>query len=172
VWVAVHVAVPHGNGLSATSGWRGNAAPWVYLFDPTQSEEGTVATASGTFEVTSMNEDPYHEAEGEPRLTRANGTQRFTGDVDGTGSVEWLFSYGPDGGARFLGIQRIEGILDGRRGSFVIEAAGNFDGSASKGSWTVIPGTGTGGLVGIIGAGDFEASSGPKASYHLDYDVA
>jgi len=44
-----------------------------------------MARATGTFEITGMHEDPWHQRDGEPRLTRAGGTQRFHGDIEGTG---------------------------------------------------------------------------------------
>jgi hypothetical protein len=128
-------------------------------------------TASGTFDITGGSEDAYREGDGEVRLTRARGEQRFSGDIQGDGSVEWLMCYEPSGDARFVGLQRIEGRLGERRGSLVIEASGNHHGGRSKGSWRVIPGSGTGQLAGISGEGGFEAPGGPTASYRLDYEI-
>ncbi len=130
-----------------------------------------MSTATGNFEITSMGEDTYQELQGDAKLTRANGTQRFTGDIEGEGSVEWLMCYLPGGGARFLGLQRIAGSIGGREGSCVIEAVGNFDGRKSRGTWTVIEGSGTGELAGLRGEGSFQAASGPVASYSLEYEL-
>jgi uncharacterized protein DUF3224 len=127
-----------------------------------------MASATGTFAITSAEEDTYHEREGDPKLTRARGNQRFSGDIEGDGSVEWLMCYSPDGTARFVGLQRIEGSVGGRTGRFVIEAVGHHDGTRSKGTWTVIEGSGTGELSGLSGEGSFEAP-GPEASYSLEY---
>jgi hypothetical protein len=79
--------------------------------------------------------------------------------------------YLPGGGARFLGLQRIAGSIGGHRGGCVIEAVGNFDGRQSKGTWTVIEGSGTGELSGLRGEGSFQAASGPQASYRLEYEL-
>jgi hypothetical protein len=128
-----------------------------------------MTSATGTFEITGMGEDAYREIEGGTRLTRAKGTQRFNGDIEGEGSVEWLMCYSPDGTARFLGLQEISGSIGGRAGSFVVEATGDHDGKRSKGTWSVIAGSGTGALVGISGEGGFEAPGGPNASYNLEY---
>jgi len=130
-----------------------------------------MTSATGSFEITSMGEDSYQDLEGDAKLTRANGTQRFTGDIEGEGSVEWLMCYLPGGGARFLGLQRIAGSIGGHRGGCVIEAVGNFDGRQSKGTWTVIEGSGTGELSGLRGEGSFQAASGPQASYRLEYEL-
>jgi hypothetical protein len=137
-----------------------------------QHEGGFVVTnATGKFEITSMGEDVYQELDGGGKLTRANGTQRFTGDIEGEGSVEWLMCFSAEGGARFVGLQRVVGSIGDRTGSFVVEATGNFAGKRSKGTWTVVAGSGTGDLSGISGEGAFEAPGGPEASYSLEYQL-
>ncbi len=128
-----------------------------------------MATLTGTFEITSMGEDTLRELDGGAKLSHANGTQRFSGDIEGDGSVEWLMCYLAGGGASYVGLQRIEGSLAGKKGSFVIQAVGRFDGGASSGSWAVIEGSGTGELEGITGEGRFEAPGGPNATYSLEY---
>jgi uncharacterized protein DUF3224 len=128
-----------------------------------------MTTATGTFEVTGMNEDGYRELGAAGRLTRARGTQRFEGDLEGDGSVEWLMCYAADGTARFLGLQEISGSIGGRSGTFVLEVTGDHDGSGSKATWRVLEGTGTGDLEDIGGEGGFEAPGGPRASYTLEY---
>jgi hypothetical protein len=130
-----------------------------------------MATATGTFQITSMGEDTYRELEGGGKLTHANGTQRFTGDIEADGSVEWLMCYSPEGGARFIGLQHVAGSIGERAGTFVVEAVGNFDGTQSEGTWTVVAGSGTGDFTGLSGEGGFNASSGPHASYRLDYEI-
>jgi Protein of unknown function (DUF3224) len=134
--------------------------------------QGGVAmpSATGTFEITELHEDPYHERDGEPRLTRAGGTQRFSGDIEGDGVVEWLSCYLPDG-ARLLGLQRIEGSVGGRSGAFVIEATSDHNGAQSRGSWRIVDGSGTGELAGIAGRGSFDAPGGRSVTYRLDYEL-
>jgi hypothetical protein len=127
-------------------------------------------TATGTFEITGMREDPWHQGDGEPRLTRAGGTQHFSGDIVGDGAVEWIACYRA-GGARLLGLQRIEGTIGGRSGAFVIEATSDHDGKQSSGSWKVVGGSGSGALTGITGSGGFEAAGGRSVSYRLDYQL-
>jgi hypothetical protein len=125
--------------------------------------------AQGSFEVLSMHEDAYEEREGGGKLTRAWGDQAFSGDIDGHGAVQWLMTYPGNGTAHYVGLQRIAGSVGGRTGSFIIEAAGDFDGKTSAGKWSVVAGSGTGGLQGISGDGTFRAGPGPKGSYELDY---
>ena len=126
--------------------------------------------ATGTFEITSMGEDAWYERDGEPRLTRAHGTQVLSGDIQGDGRVEWLTCYSTTGSARLIGLQRVEGTVGGRCGSFVMEALADHDGSRSICRWSVLEGSGSGDLAGMSGTGGFEAE-GRTVSYHLTYDL-
>jgi hypothetical protein len=126
--------------------------------------------AQSMFELQSWDENAYLELEGNAKLTRASVAQKFSGDLDGEGSVEWLMCYADDGTARFVGLQRFSGRLGELSGSFVAETLGTFDGGKAKGSWSVVPRSGTDELQGIKGTGSFEAPPGPKASVELDYD--
>ena len=127
--------------------------------------------AVGSFTVTGGSEQTIRAAPGEVKLTRVNGTQQFGGGVVGEGSVEWVFCYRPDGSARFVGLQRIEGSVDGRSGSLVMESVGDHSGGRSHGHWRVILGSGTGELAGISGEGSFEAPGGREVMYVLNYEI-
>ncbi|HKA04925.1 MAG TPA: DUF3224 domain-containing protein [Acidimicrobiales bacterium] len=131
-----------------------------------------MTVAKGKFELTGWRENAYVEVDDRRKLTRASVTQDFTGDLTGKGSVEWLMSYQPDGTARFVGLQRVEGIVSGAEGSFVLETVGDFDGTEAKGTWTVIAGSGTGQLAGLAGTGSFRAPHGPTATYEFEYTLA
>jgi hypothetical protein len=130
-----------------------------------------MTTVRGSFEVTGGDENPIEELEGGLRLTHASGTQRFTGGIDGVGSVDWLMTYRSDRTATFVGMQRISGSVDGRRGSLVIAAHGDHDGTASRITWTVVDGSGTGELAGIRGSGQMHAPGGRTGSYELDFEL-
>jgi hypothetical protein len=131
-----------------------------------------MSKASGTFSVVSGGETTIRQAAGEVRLTHVTGRQRFEGDVVGDGTVEWLFCYSVDRTARFVGFQRIEGSIGGRSGSVTLESVGDHDGRGSKGTWRIVPGSGTGELAGISGQGRFDAPGGPVVSYELDYELS
>lgn len=123
--------------------------------------------ATGDFAVTGMTEDRYHERE-TGKLTRAGGTQEFSGGLQGTGSVEWLMCYRA-GGADYVGMQLVDGKLDGRQGSFVLSAVGIYEGTRSTMRLEIIAGSGTGELAGISGSGEIVAGPGPRGRYTLDY---
>lgn len=130
-----------------------------------------MAKAKGSFQITSFNEDTYEDRGSGAKLTHASGDQAFSGDIEGEGTVHWLMSYRTEGSARYVGIQRIKGEIAGHKGSFIIEATGDFDGAASRGTWSVIAGSGTDDLNGITGTGTFEAPGGPTATYELQYEL-
>ena len=130
-----------------------------------------MTTATGTFEVLSGDETPIEKEADGLKLTHATGTQRFSGAIEGDGSIDWLMCYVKKKGARLVGLQRISGSIDGKTGTVVIDAVGDHDGKASRARWHVVEGSGTGELAGIRGVGGFEAPGGSTVSYRLDYGI-
>ena len=130
-----------------------------------------MTTLNGGFQVTGWSEEAYDERDGR-RLTRASVTQRFEGDVAGDGAAQWLMAYQPDGTARFVGLQLVDGALAGRRGTFVLETAGQFDGQRARWEATVVAGSSTGELADLTGTGRFEAPHGSEASYELEVELS
>jgi hypothetical protein len=126
----------------------------------------------GAYLITGGTEETLRDVEGEFRLTRVSGTMRFEGPIVGDGTVEWVMLYSLDRSSRFLGFQRVEGSIEGRAGSVVMESTGFYDGRQSVGSWRIIPGSGTGQLAGIGGHGTFEAPGGEFVSYELEYELS
>jgi hypothetical protein len=125
-------------------------------------------SAIGEFTIGSWNEETYQDLEGEAKLTRASVEQEVSGDLTGTGTVEWLMCYRADGSARFVGLQRFDGSIDERTGSFVVDSVGDFDGGEAKGSWAVVAGSGTGDFEEIRGHGNFSAPLGGTPSWSLE----
>jgi hypothetical protein len=121
----------------------------------------------GEFRVTGWDEQPYHEgAAGKQTLAIVN--QEFSGGISGTGEARWLMAYRADGTAHFVGLQRVDGHLGGRRGTFVMETSGDFDGTIARWTAAVIAGTPDGQLEGLTGSGEFSAPHGSTATYELD----
>ena len=123
----------------------------------------------GSFEIASWNEEPYVQIDEARKLTRAEVTQKFSGDIEGEGSVQWLMCYRTDGTADWIGMQRIVGKVSDRSGSFVLQTVGTFDGTIAAGDWSVVPGSGTDELEGLTGKGRIEAPMGSQATYTLDF---
>ncbi len=129
-----------------------------------------MATLNGGFQVASWDENAYDERDGR-RLTRATVTQTFEGDITGEGRSESLMAYQPNGSARFVGLQLVDAEVAGRRGTFVLETSGEFDGAVARWQARVVPGSATGELAELTGHGAFEAPHGSRASYELELEL-
>ena len=112
-----------------------------------------------TFKITGWDEKPYEELEGGARLTRAKVSQAYQGGIHGDGVVEYLMAHAADGTARFVGMELVKGMLDGKSGSFVIQHVGTYDTGGARSSWSIVPGSGTGALKDITGQGSYVATS-------------
>ncbi|SRR6266404_4419829 len=126
--------------------------------------------ATVTFALKSWDEKTYDEMQGVPKLTRASVTKSYQGDIEGEGRLEYLMMYRDDGSATFTGIERMVGSVGGRAGSFVLQHNGTFEHGIATATLSVVPGSGTAGLRGIRGEGEFAV--GHQQPYHmtLDYD--
>jgi len=126
--------------------------------------------ASGTFEVKQWDEQPYHEGEGQAKLTRASVRKAFHGDFEGESGLEYLMAYLGDGSASFVGLELMTGSLHGRAGSFILQHSGTDDGATTTGTWHVVAGSGTGALQGLTGQGTMRLSRDqPAYEFALDY---
>jgi hypothetical protein len=127
--------------------------------------------AEATFEITGWDEKPYEEIGDGMKLTRAHVTKTLHGDIEGEGRLEYLLFYRADGTADFVGLERIEGRLGGREGSFALQHIGAFEGGVARATVTVVDGSGTGELEGLAGEGDFRAVHEGAFGMVLEYEV-
>jgi Protein of unknown function (DUF3224) len=74
-----------------------------------------------------------------------------------------------DGSASFCGIERVEGTIAGRTGSFLLQDDGEVEGNTVQGRWGIVPGSATGELNGLRGEGGFQAELGQNADWTLEY---
>ncbi len=128
-------------------------------------------SASARFSIKGWDEKPYSEGQDLPKLTRAGVTKTFTGDIEGEGQVEYLMMYRSDGSATFVGLERVVGRIAGKAGSFVLQRIGMFEGGLAKESYSVIPGSGTGELMGLRGEGTSAVGHGNEHPMTLDYEL-
>jgi hypothetical protein len=130
-----------------------------------------MTTANARFAIKSWDEKPYSEGPDQPKLTRATVKKTFTGDIEGEGHVEYTMVYRPDGSAAFVGIERIVGRIGDKKGSFVLERIGVFEGGHAKESYSVIAGSGTGDLTGLQGNGQSSVGHGMEHPFVLNYQL-
>jgi hypothetical protein len=127
--------------------------------------------ATGPFDV-QANPDPIYEtAEGGVVLGRLSLNKKFHGPLDATGIVQML-SAGSSvkGSAGYVAIERVEGSLDGRTGSFILQHNGTMNRGQASLTVTVVPDTGTGDLVGLAGTMTIDIVDG-KHFYRFDYTL-
>jgi hypothetical protein len=123
--------------------------------------------------VTSWAPVTFSEIEHGPALVRIAVEETFSGDVVGEGAAEMLQVLQADGSASFVAVERITGTIGGRTGSFVLQDRGTLDAEGNvEGEWFVVPGSGSGELAGLQGAGAFRARLGEHAVAHIDYTFA
>jgi hypothetical protein len=127
--------------------------------------------ATATFELKSWDEKAYDEMEGRPKLTRVSVTKSYEGDVAGEGKLEYLMMYREDGSATFIGLERFVGSVGEQTGSFVLQHNGVFEHGVAKTTLAVVAGSGTDGLRGIQGTGEFAVGHEPPYKMTLDYDL-
>jgi uncharacterized protein DUF3224 len=127
-------------------------------------------TAKARFAIKSWDEKPFSEGEDPPKMTRASVVKNFTGDIEGAGHVEYLMMYRPDGSATFVGLERVVGRIGDKTGTFVLERTGVFENGQAKESYSVIPGSATGDLLGLEGEGHSAVGHGLEHPFELNYD--
>jgi hypothetical protein len=126
--------------------------------------------AKGGFEIKDWQEKPAGPKTG-PKLTRASVKQRYTGDIKGNGTIEYVMAYRPDKTAEYTGIEVITGTIGNRKGSIAILLRGVYDGKEAVTKWQVVPGAGKGALKDVTGRGGFSAPMGSKGKYSLTYEA-
>lgn len=130
----------------------------------------TKKAAKGRIEVKTYDPINYYEPKnGGPKLVELHITEVFTGDVNGEGTVRFLQAQRADGSASYCGIELVVGTLEAKKGSFLLQDEGSLVGKDVKGTWFVIPDSGTGDLRGLRGEGGFQAELGQHAFWTLSY---
>lgn len=127
--------------------------------------------ATAKMEISSWEEQPYHQLDETRKLTWALVTDRFHGDIEGTGTLEYLMTYLEDGTVVTVAFERVVGRLAGREGSFVLRHDGGFADGVASGTSTVLPGSGTGELRELRGQGSY-SWPGENGTLVLDCQLA
>lgn len=127
--------------------------------------------AISSFSIGSWEENPYREITGTARLTEAVVTQTYTGSLVGASEIRYLMLSPTEGVTTFTGIEFFSGALDGRDGAFGIRWNGEDDGTAARGTGSLIPSSGTDALAGIRGDASYEATRSGEITMSLRYDL-
>lgn len=124
--------------------------------------------ATGPFDVKMNPEPPYFEGDGVV-LARATFDKRFHGALDATSLVQFLSVRAGTSGA-YVALERIEGTLDGRAGSFVVTHTAKASATGRTLAIEIVAGTGTGALAGITGTMRIDIVD-KQHSYTVDYTL-
>ena len=131
--------------------------------------EALATHARGAFDVTLK---PLPEEAGqETSIGRMSIDKQFHGDLDATSKGQMLAA-GTDvkGSAGYVAIERVTGLLHGRRGSFVLQHNGIMTRGDGQLTITVVPDSGTDELAGLVGKMAITIADG-KHSYDFDYTL-
>lgn len=129
-------------------------------------------SARGDFTLNSFDSEEYDDVNG-TKLGRVRIAKTFTGDLEGDGSVEMLFATPSDEKLGvYVAIERVDGTLHGRNGSFVFRHDGIRDRSGQSLSVTVVPGSGAGELLGLSGELAIDIDADGAHHYRFDYKIS
>src|SRR5262245_3370759 len=107
-------------------------------------------TASGTFDVKVVPQ-PQDDSAGGP-FTRLFLDKHFHGDLDATSKGQMLAAgTAVEGSGAYVAFEIVTGVLNGKRGSFILQHRGTMRKSDYLMDVTVVPDSGTDELAGING---------------------
>lgn len=124
--------------------------------------------AEGTFKV---DLKPLPSQDDSPEgIGRMSINKSFSGDLSGTSRGEMMTAAGATAGsAGYVAIERVDGVLHGRRGEFLLQHFGTMrrgDGSLRV---EVVPDSATGELEGLVGTMTIDAAS--DHAYVFTFDL-
>ncbi|MEV7544627.1 DUF3224 domain-containing protein [Streptomyces sp. NPDC089915] len=128
-------------------------------------------STSGTFDLTSFEPEVAEKGGPGAGLGRVRITKAFRGGLSGTSTVHMLSVADTAGApAAYVAVERFEGELDGRPGSFVLQhsAPGSH---GERLAIRVVEGTGSGALEGLSGTFAIHQSEDGTHSYVLEYTL-
>ncbi len=104
-------------------------------------------------------------------IARMSIDKKFKGDLAGESKGQML-SAGTEieGSAGYVAMERVSGVLSGRRGTFVLQHTGTMNRGKPHLEISVVPDSGTGELVGLNGAMKIIITDG-KHSYDFEYTL-
>ncbi|MGX9716935.1 DUF3224 domain-containing protein [Janthinobacterium lividum] len=125
---------------------------------------------TGTFDV-SITPETLSDTAAQSGLGRLSLDKRYHGALDASAQGEMLSACASvAGSAGYVALERVEGSLDGRHGSFYLQHSGTMTRGAPALSVTVVPDTGTQQLQGLTGSLAIRIEDG-KHYYDFTYDI-
>ena len=124
-------------------------------------------TATGEFEVKLVPQTDRDV----PMLARMTIDKTFTGDLQATSQGQMLSARTAIAdSAGYVAIEKVEGALAGKKGSFVLQHSATMDRGTPSQSITVVPDSGTEELEGLTGTVTITIADG-KHYYSFEYSL-
>ena len=123
------------------------------------------STATASFVVGNWEPQATDEASG-TEFARVAIAKTFTGAVEGTSTVEMLTASNATSRA-YVGFERLEVSVDGRKGGFVLHHSADDSGMTLK----ILTGSGFGELAGIAGTASIEIDEEKNHLFTLTYTL-
>ncbi|GAB2512095.1 DUF3224 domain-containing protein [Lysobacter humi (ex Lee et al. 2017)] len=128
-------------------------------------------TAKGRFSIQKIPQ-PMLDLGGDAQAMHLRFDKQFEGALKATGVVQFMAVGNPSkGSAAYVAVERIDGTLDGRRGSFMTRHPGVMDAGAMSLDLAVVPQSGNGELEGLRGTMSIDIIDG-EHFYTLDYQLS
>ncbi|MEX0143100.1 DUF3224 domain-containing protein [Massilia sp. LMS1-1-1.1] len=125
---------------------------------------------TGTFDVT-ITPETLSDTAAQSGLGRLSLDKRYHGALEASAQGEMLSARASvTGSAGYVALERVEGSLDGRHGSFYLQHSGTMTRGVPALSVTVVPDTGTEQLQGLRGSLAIRIEDG-KHYYDFTYDI-
>ena len=123
--------------------------------------------AQASFEITGWEDTTWDDSRG-IKLGRVTVRKQFSGDLEGESVAELLTVMVGENPVEYRAIERVDGTLGGRRGTFVVaHGAGPGESDGESVPARVLPGSGTGELTGLSGQGQIS-----HGRLSLEYETA
>lgn len=126
--------------------------------------------ATGEFEI-QREMLPARAVGGGVELMHVRFRKHFSGPLEADSVVEMLgHMTATEGSGAYVALERVEGTLDGRSGSFMLQHAGSMERGAQSLVVSVVPDSGDGGLSGLRGTMRIDIVDG-RHFYGFDYSL-
>ncbi|MGI5274548.1 DUF3224 domain-containing protein [Nonomuraea sp. CA-218870] len=126
----------------------------------------------GPFDTADWNAEPPLEERDGVSLGRVTMTKKFHGALDATSTVHLTIVTTPvEESKAYVAVERVEGTLDGRSGSFVLLHGATSDRGGQSLVVSVAPDSATGELRGLRGDMDIRIAPDGSHSYVFDYTL-
>jgi hypothetical protein len=146
-------------------------APSAHAQAPKSTQKEALVThhASGPFDVKLT---PADSPSGDATLGRMMLDKQYHGDLEATSKGQMLTAgTSVKGSGAYVAIERVNGTLQGRTGSFVLQHSGIMTHGTPQLTITVVPDSGTEQLAGIAGKMSINIAADGKHSYDFEYTL-